>query len=167
MKRVAVVGSPGAGKTYFSRRLAEKTSLPIVHLDFYYNDKNLGYENNRDAWIKMVEKIVAKDRWIIDGNYKSTFPSRFSRADTIIFLDYPRWRAVKGIYKRRLQYRNKVRSDMPEGWIEKVPRDFFLFVWKFNKKNRQSIVDALQSNDSKKIIIFRKPADAEKYLEKL
>ncbi len=167
MKRVAVVGSPGVGKTVFSRRLAELTGLPLVHLDFYFHDRNHDYEHDREAWIKRVEKLTAVDKWIIDGNYKSTFPLRFARADTIIFLDYPRWRAMKGIYVRRWRYHNKLRADMPEGWEEKIPRDFLMFVWDFNRKYRLHITDSLTDDHRKKLIVFRRPADAAHYLKEL
>lgn len=167
MKRVAIVGSPGVGKTTFSRQLAEKLGLPLAHLDYYYHDKNHDYENDREAWIKRVEKLTAEPEWIIDGNYRSTFPLRFDRADVIIFMDYKRWRAIKGVYMRRFQYRNKLRADMPEGWQEKVPHDFFMFVWNFNKKYRSDIVSALSSNHNKKIIIFKTPTEAKRYLKML
>jgi adenylate kinase family enzyme len=138
-----------------------------MHLDLDYHDKKHDYEHDREAWIKRVEKLTAEPEWIIDGNYRSTFPLRFDRADTIIFMDFRRWRAMKGIFARRFEYRNKLRDDMPEGWIEKIPRDFFMFVWNFNKKYRSDIVDSLNSDHYKKVIIFHRPADAERYLKQL
>jgi adenylate kinase family enzyme len=36
MRRVMVIGSPGAGKTTFAQRLAEKLPLPVIHLDAHY-----------------------------------------------------------------------------------------------------------------------------------
>ena len=33
MKRVIVIGSPGAGKSTFSRKLRDITGLPLYHLD--------------------------------------------------------------------------------------------------------------------------------------
>lgn len=167
MRRVAVVGSPGTGKTTFSRKLAELAGLPLIHLDFYYHDKTHNYENDRDAWIKRVEELTAGSTWVIDGNYRSTFQLRFGRADTIIFLDYPRWRAIKGIYRRRFQYRNKLRDDMPEGWRENISPGFFMFVWRFNRKYRTDIVTALNDDHSKKVVVFRSPKDANKYLSSL
>lgn len=32
-KRILVIGSPGSGKSTFSRKLAEVTKIPLVHLD--------------------------------------------------------------------------------------------------------------------------------------
>jgi adenylate kinase family enzyme len=36
MRRILVVGCPGAGKSMFARRLAERLLLPVIHLDFHY-----------------------------------------------------------------------------------------------------------------------------------
>lgn len=33
MKRILVIGCPGSGKSYFSKKLAKKTGLPLCHLD--------------------------------------------------------------------------------------------------------------------------------------
>ncbi len=33
MKRVIVIGSPGAGKSTFARKLKDKTGLPLYYLD--------------------------------------------------------------------------------------------------------------------------------------
>ena len=41
MKRIMVIGSPGAGKSTFTRKLQQKINLPIVYLDrlFWKADK--------------------------------------------------------------------------------------------------------------------------------
>lgn len=41
MKKILVIGSPGAGKSTFSRRLQKKINLPIIYLDqlFWRSDK--------------------------------------------------------------------------------------------------------------------------------
>ena len=36
MERVLILGSPGAGKSTFARRLAERSGLPLIHLDKHF-----------------------------------------------------------------------------------------------------------------------------------
>ena len=36
MNKVIVIGSPGAGKSYFSKQLASSIELPLYHLDNIY-----------------------------------------------------------------------------------------------------------------------------------
>ena len=50
---MTIIGSPGAGKTTFAKRLAKKTGLPLIHLDFYHHDTTKNYLVSR--------KIVSLD----------------------------------------------------------------------------------------------------------
>lgn len=128
MKRVVIIGCPGAGKSTFSRQLAQATNLPLVHLDFYYHDDRFDYQHDKHEWRKLVALLADKERWIIEGNYKSTFELRFPRADTIIYFDYPRYISVWRTLKRRAQYHNKLRPEMPANWQEKISPEFMKFV---------------------------------------
>jgi adenylate kinase family enzyme len=168
MKRVAVVGCPGAGKTVFCRELAKKNSLPVVHLDTYYLDESKPYYYARDrkAWLNKIKELVAKNKWIIDGNFGSTFKQRFARADTIIFLDYPRYLCVWRILKRRFEFRNKRRQEVPEDWQEKIDYEFLRYVWKFNRVSRPKVIDAL-SDIKAEAIILKNPGEAARYLKML
>lgn len=40
MKKVIVIGSPGAGKSVFSQKLKDITNLPLYHLDMLYHKKD-------------------------------------------------------------------------------------------------------------------------------
>lgn len=165
MKRVLIIGCPGAGKTTFSKKLAQKTGLPLIHLDFYYHDKNFDYETNRPAWHKRVLELIKGKEWIIDGNYSSTFPERFEMADTIIWFDFPRHLRLAGILKRRWEFMGaKKRTDMPDTWRENINWEFFKFVWSF-ENYRPKIMDVINQKASKKIIIFKKRRDAQNFLD--
>ena len=37
MKKIIVIGSPGAGKSVFSQKLKDVTKLPLYHLDMLYH----------------------------------------------------------------------------------------------------------------------------------
>jgi hypothetical protein len=89
MRRVLVIGICGAGKSTFSRTLARKTGLPLIHLDKEYW-KPGWTKTPRDLWRARVGELVAGDRWIIDGNYAGSLDLRLPRADTVVRFDYPR-----------------------------------------------------------------------------
>ena len=37
MRKVIIIGSPGAGKSTFARKLREKTGLPLYYLDLIWH----------------------------------------------------------------------------------------------------------------------------------
>lgn len=167
--RIAVVGSPGAGKTTFSRELAERMGLPLVHLDTYYHDRTKSYYNASDmqAWLDKVHELIKPKQWIIDGNYSSTFPLRFQRADLIIFLDYPRRISFMRTVTRIVKSRWRKREEMPNGWKDTFDLQFLKFVWLYNGQSRHKVTDQLNGDALKKAIILRHPSDARKFLDSL
>lgn len=164
MKKVSVISCPGAGKTTFSKELARVTGLPLIHLDLIYHDQSYRYRTNRDSWRARVSSEIKRRRWIIDGNYKSTFDIRLPESDTIIFLDYPThlsiWRAIK----RRIRFRKTVREDMPSTWRERLGWDFFVFILKFNRSIAPRMRSLLEAYSDKDIIVLTNPRQAKTYL---
>lgn len=168
MKRVVIVGSPGAGKSTFAAKLAKIAGLPLVHLDYYYHETGKNYYEDKAAWVKRVKELMAEDSWIMDGNYSSTIPERFARADTIIYFDVTRQKALQGVVKRRLKYRNKQRPDMPDDWKEKANLEFLKYVWNFKKhSNTQQEIEKLRKTKDKKVIVFHGTKEAEQFLKML
>lgn len=166
MKRVLLLGSPGAGKSTFARKLASLISLPVIHLDRYYNDASLGYADDTEAWEQMVKLRMAQPEWIMDGNYSSTIAARIERADIVFLFQYARWRAFLGLLRRRIEYHSKVREDMPDGWRERVDFGFLRFVWDFNKHYVTSkLAAAMKDCPPEKIVIFKNPRDVQRYLQ--
>jgi adenylate kinase family enzyme len=166
MKRVSVIGCPGAGKTTFSRELARNTGLPLIHLDFMYHDQSYSYQTDKDSWRSRVLSEAKKKQWIIDGNYKSTFDLRLPKSDTIIFLDYPTYLSIWRAIKRRIHFSKKAREDMPPTWKERLGWDFFVFILKFNHSIAPRMRQLLQSYTDKDVIILHSPREANMYLVK-
>ena len=54
----------------------------------------------QDEWLRLIAEIAARDEWIIEGGYTSSFPIRMPRVDTIIWLDLPRRVCFPRILKR-------------------------------------------------------------------
>jgi len=99
MKKIAIIGSPGAGKSTFARRIGEITGIEVFYLDQLFW-KPGWVKTPRPEWIELQQRIVKGESWIIDGNYGATMDIRIQAADTVIFLDFPRrvclWRLPSG-----------------------------------------------------------------------
>jgi adenylate kinase family enzyme len=132
MRRVLIIGSPGAGKSTLSRALAARTGLPLYHMDRLHWLPGW-IERDRDEAFGEVRKVLAQDRWIIDGNYGSTLPERVKRADTVVWLDYPTAQCLWRVFRRWWQYRGTNRPDMTEGCNENINWEFLHFVATFRR----------------------------------
>lgn len=136
MNRVCVLGPPGSGKSTLARRLAAAAGLPVVHLDVLFW-KPGWVESDQDDFDARVLDVARGDRWVIDGNYSRTMPQRLQRADLIVFLDFPRWRCLARILKRRVMFARRPRPDMTQGCHEKITAPFWSFAWHWPVESRQ------------------------------
>ena len=157
MKRVAIVGSCGAGKSTLAKSLGEKLNLPVIHLDAYYWQPGW-QETDAFQWQQIQQELIKGDRWIADGNYGGTIDLRLAAADTIIWLDFNRYTCISRVLKRYLKYPGKVRPDMAAGCPERLSWDFIKYVWNFPLAHRPKIVDRLAKYQTdKQIIILQNP----------
>ena len=160
MKKVLIIGCPGAGKSTFGKRLADKTGLPLYHLDMIWHkpDKT---NISTDEFDSRLTEITLRDEWIIDGNYQRTLEMRLNRCDTVFLLDFPLEVCLAGI-KSRI---GTVRNDLP--WKEtELDKSFEEFVINFPEDNLPKIYRLLEKYTmSKDIHILRSRAEADSYLE--
>ena len=79
MRRIAIVGMGGAGKSTLSRRLGAALGLPVVHLDTHY--WNPGWiETPDDEWDRVQPGLFEGDAWVADGNPPIATASRTERS---------------------------------------------------------------------------------------
>src|SRR5215471_10074644 len=110
-RRVVVTGLAGSGKTTFSRSLAAKTGLPVIHLDVHFW-KPGWIAPSEGEWREKQRDLLAGDAWIADGNYHETLDLRLERADTVVILDTPWWVCSGRAFLRGVR---KPDGEMPEG----------------------------------------------------
>ena len=149
MKKVAVFGNTGGGKSTLSQKLAEITNLPLYPLDliqYEVGGKEVKYQDYRQSHAR----IINSEKWIVDGfGSMETLWQRLEAADTLIYLDLPLpihffWvtkRLIKSIFKK------------PEGWPENSPilkstfncyRNLWLCHTRLTPKYREYITKASQ-----------------------
>jgi adenylate kinase family enzyme len=87
MKRVAVFGNAGGGKSTLARQLAVITGLPLHVID-QLQFKEGGAAVPHDEYLKLHRDLLAQQDWIIDGyGDTTTVLERCSVADTLIHVD--------------------------------------------------------------------------------
>src|SRR4051812_15248546 len=87
-KRIVVIGTSGSGKTTLARRLAAKLGSPHVEIDALNWGPNWTAATAEQLRAK-VEQALAGDGWVVDGNYSRVRSYIWSRATTLVWLDYP------------------------------------------------------------------------------
>jgi adenylate kinase family enzyme len=143
MCRVLVVGCPGAGKTTFALRLGKKLALPVIHLDFHFWRPGWQVPDN-ETWRKQATVLAAQAAWVMDGNYSNTFDIRIPRADSLVWLDYPRATCMRRALVRIAKGYGRTRPDLAEGCPEKIDLEFLHYVWNFPRQQRSRIPSAIE-----------------------
>lgn len=159
MKKIVVIGCPGAGKSTFARRLREMTGLPLYYLDQIWHKADRTTVSKEEFDAKLRE-IIQQDSWIIDGNYLRTMENRLESCDTVFFLDYPLEICLEGA-KARI---GTLREDMP--WVEtEFDEEFRQWILDFPEDQIPVIYELLKKYETEKeIIIFKSRDEAEKFL---
>jgi adenylate kinase family enzyme len=102
VQRVSVVGNSGSGKSTVARELAAALGVPYLELDSVFHQP--GWEPlPEDEFRRVVEAAAAGDSWVMDGNYSAVRPLVWARADTVVWLDLPKWIVMRRVVWRTLR----------------------------------------------------------------
>ena len=166
MERIIIIGCGGAGKSTLARQLGEKLDIPVVHLDKLF--WNPGWvEKSQEEFDALHEQELAKEKWIMDGNFNRTMPQRVARCDTVIYLDFSRIACLFGVLKRVLTTYGKVRPDMGEGCPERIDFEFLKWVWNYNKNKRERNYKLLNEAQHAETIVLKNRRMVRKFLAQL
>jgi adenylate kinase family enzyme len=136
-ERIAVVGPTGCGKTTLAKALAQRLGIQHIELDSFFWDANWEIAP-LEVFRARVAPAVAAPTWIADGNYSRVRDLVWTRATTLVWLDYSRplvlWRLVRRTIHRLISH-ERLWNNNREGLS-----DFFkpasLFQWVFRRHTR-------------------------------
>jgi adenylate kinase family enzyme len=166
MERIIIIGCGGAGKSTLARQLGAKLNLPVIHLDKLFW-KPGWVEMPKDEFDALLRQEMAKEQWIMDGNFNRTLPERIGCCDTVIYLDFSRFACLMGVLKRVLTTYGTVRPDMGEGCPERIDFEFLKWVWNFNNNKREKNYRLLNEAEGKETIVLKNRRMVKKFLQSL
>jgi adenylate kinase family enzyme len=167
MKRVAVFGNTGGGKSTLAKRLAELTGLPLYPLDLIQYRPG-GGEVAREEYLRAHADLLNQSEWIIDGfgDVASAW-QRFAAADTLIYIDLPLLTHYWWVTKRLI----KAPFARAEGWPEHSPMwastiNSYKVVWRCHRRltwrYRQLVADVA---NTKRVHHITSPAEISAFLD--
>ena len=162
MKRILVIGCPGAGKTFFAKRLGQILNIPVIHMDNLYWHKDKTSVSTDELKAKLLP-YLEQETWIIDGNYHHTLEMRLPYATDVFILDVPRKDCIQGILNRI----NQPRDDIP--WIESEEDATELIAWtaSYGFRTKDEEIALLNKNKHLKVHIINSREEANNYLDNL
>ncbi|MFC6634284.1 adenylate kinase [Microbulbifer taiwanensis] len=166
MRKVAIFGNSGGGKSTLARQLAAVTGLPLCALDKIQYRPG-GREMPHDEYLGIHSKLLVQSEWIIDGfGCIASAWERFAAADTLVYIDLPLLTHATWVSKRLL----KGLFATPEGWPENSPilrgsLNSYRVLWLCHRKltptYRKLVAD---SRASKRVYHLRSAADIDGFL---
>ena len=161
MERIVILGSSGAGKSTFAKKLSAVLDLEVFHLDrFFWSDERM----EKISGMEKLRNVTQKSRWLIDGNYFSFCELHLKAADTIIFLDMPPWLCFWGALQRYCRYYKRSPAGISEGYTNKLILLRLLKILTFRFHGRRRIERKLREYSSKQIIRLHSRREVKAFL---
>jgi hypothetical protein len=169
MRRINVTGTSCSGKTTLARELARRAGVPHIEFDALFWGPDWTAVP-RDVFRTRLADALAADAWVADGGYAAVRDITWSRADTIVWLDYP-MRTVLARWARRTVHRIRSREEFWPGSGNResvrnaLRRDGLLWwILGTHRRRHRTMAQAMRDRGDLRWIRLRTPQEADAWL---
>ncbi|RLV49091.1 adenylate kinase [Nocardioides mangrovicus] len=151
----------GAGKSTAARRLALAEGIPFHEMDALAIGPGW---STPTRFAEDVAALAAGDRWVVDSWAPAEVRGLlWSRADTIVWLDYPQWVVLPRLLRRSL-HRSWTREPLFGGNVERwrdwlLPGHPFWHALTTFGRRRLAIADLAAAAPHARLVRVRRPAE--------
>lgn len=171
MERIVVIGSSGTGKTTLANKLAETFNLRAVDLDDLYwrpEWKIAPVDEFRAATAQAIDT----PRWVVAGNYPAIRNIVWTKADTLVWLDYSLSRTFNQLARRsvaRALDKQPICNGNVETWRKAFSHDSVMFWMLRNfyprrRANAEIFAHPEAYPNIRNFVRLRSPRDTERFL---
>lgn len=122
LRRIAVAGPPGAGKSTLARCLCTRLGLRFVEFESFYHAPGWTV---RDTWREDVLEFLDGPQWAIEWQGEEVRERMTARAQVLVWLDHPRALVVARVVVRTVKRRFGRGPALAGGNVEGPLRTFF------------------------------------------
>jgi adenylate kinase family enzyme len=134
------MGIAGGGKSTAAAALGHALGLPVFHLDAIH--WRTGRPCDPAELHAEVLRLIAQDRWVIDGNYlTSGLADRLQRAEAVVVVEASRSKALWRVTGRYLRQRLGRGGD--HGNPPKLSPGFVRWIWNW-PRNHPNLITTLK-----------------------
>lgn len=153
LKKIYVLGPTGSGKSTLTKKLSKILKITSYDMDDIRFIKKFTKVRSVVQRKKLVNKLLKKEKWIIDARGTDWDRHAMLKADLIIWLLTPFYKRVFRVIKRFIQRRNN--SSFEEKFIDIFSLIKYTLKFRFGKKatSFKPTKDFLQKNNLNPIII--------------
>jgi len=164
VKKIIIIGSSGAGKTYLAKRLSDALNIELIHIDREYWGPGWT-EPTKEEWKARLSELISREAWIIDGNYSNSLEMRLAACDTVIFLDIRHTLCTWRVIRRTIRFYRRNRPDMANGCYERFDLSFLAFVWSYPKRTRPKIIAMIDAHrETTNVIHLKSPGEVKRFI---
>jgi adenylate kinase family enzyme len=166
VKRIAILGPGGAGKSRLAVALGEVIGAKVLYLDRMFWQP--GWVPREAAeWNELQRKERAAKAWIVEGMTEHNTDPWLDEADTVVLLDTPPLTCIWRVTTRRLTSKEGI--GLPAGCDPAPPhRAFMKFLrrlWQYERTTLPALkADLARRRDDQRVVVLRNDREIQKFL---